>query len=234
MTRVGVLAAVLFSSALAFAPAHAATNLIVNGDFSNGSAGFTTGYTYVAPSSNNALWPEGLYTIAADPNSVHPYWVHVAGNNPMMIVNGATSGTPVVWQENNIATARTGTYTFSANVMDVCCNNTFHGTNAPSMIQFEVSTDHGATWSNLASYTSTTNDRGVSNLITGSFSALAGQGFDIRAINGSNALSGNDFALDNITVQGVPEPATWAMLILGVAMIGFAARRRSEAVVVTA
>jgi hypothetical protein len=27
---------------------------------------------------------------------------------------------------------------------------------------------------------------------------------------------------------GVPEPATWAMLILGVAMIGFAARRRSE------
>ena len=26
----------------------------------------------------------------------------------------------------------------------------------------------------------------------------------------------------------VPEPATWMMLILGVAMIGFAARRRSE------
>lgn len=28
-------------------------------------------------------------------------------------------------------------------------------------------------------------------------------------------------------VGGVPEPATWAMLILGVAMVGFAARRRS-------
>lgn len=30
----------------------------------------------------------------------------------------------------------------------------------------------------------------------------------------------------------VPEPATWAMLILGVAMIGFATRRRREGVAV--
>jgi hypothetical protein len=33
---------------------------------------------------------------------------------------------------------------------------------------------------------------------------------------------------------GVPEPATWAMLILGVAMIGFVARRRNEALYATA
>jgi hypothetical protein len=35
-------------------------------------------------------------------------------------------------------------------------------------------------------------------------------------------------------VTGVPEPATWAMLILGVAMAGFAARRRGETPALTA
>lgn len=34
--------------------------------------------------------------------------------------------------------------------------------------------------------------------------------------------------------SAVPEPATWAMLILGLAMIGFAARRRREGVIVAA
>lgn len=33
---------------------------------------------------------------------------------------------------------------------------------------------------------------------------------------------------------GVPEPATWAMLILGVAMVGFAARRRTAAMALAA
>jgi hypothetical protein len=40
-----------------------------------------------------------------------------------------------------------------------------------------------------------------------------------------NETIGND-------LPGVPEPATWAMLILGVAMIGFAARRRRDGVAV--
>ena len=41
-----------------------------------------------------------------------------------------------------------------------------------------------------------------------------------------------DFAIDNVTfnqpLSNVPEPATWTMLILGLAMVGFAAHRRSR------
>lgn len=37
-----------------------------------------------------------------------------------------------------------------------------------------------------------------------------------------------EYALYGGVAGGVPEPATWAMLILGMAMIGFAVRRRSE------
>lgn len=37
-----------------------------------------------------------------------------------------------------------------------------------------------------------------------------------------------------LTISAVPEPVTWAMLIVGVAMIGFAARRRSEGAAVAA
>jgi hypothetical protein len=61
--------------------------------------------------------------------------------------------------------------------------------------------------------------------------------FDVTA-TGSDVLSFQEMndpaydGLDNVSLTpaagGVPEPATWAMLILGVAMVGITARRRRE------
>src|SRR5882757_5376519 len=126
------------------ASAASATNLIQNGDFSGGFAGFTTQYTVVAP-THNALYPEGDITIAANPFSVHDLWVDLgATSNPMLIVNGATSGGPTIWQETGIATASAGTYKFGATVMDLCCNANFGGNpNFPSNITFQVSVNGG-------------------------------------------------------------------------------------------
>jgi hypothetical protein len=43
-----------------------------------------------------------------------------------------------------------------------------------------------------------------------------------------SSLSDTGFTPISLSISAVPEPTTWAMLILGVAMIGFAARRRNE------
>lgn len=43
----------------------------------------------------------------------------------------------------------------------------------------------------------------------------------------SGSITGT-LAVITLGAAGIPEPATWAMLILGAAMIGFAARRRGE------
>jgi len=53
------------------------------------------------------------------------------------------------------------------------------------------------------------------------------EGFD-RVVLSQNG--GGGFELDNLTIGFVPEPGTWAMLITGFGMIGFAARRRRIAV----
>jgi len=42
--------------------------------------------------------------------------------------------------------------------------------------------------------------------------------------------TGNSFEIDNLAVQAVPEPATWAMMIVGMGGIGASMRRRRTAV----
>jgi len=88
-------------------------NLVVNGDFSDNSAGtFTTEYLFVdpVPAVPNSLVPEGVYTIGANANSYHNNFVGTAFSAPyFLIVNGHTQQTmdqqgiegtrAIVWQQ---------------------------------------------------------------------------------------------------------------------------------------
>jgi hypothetical protein len=223
--------AVIASATVMSAGAASAANLITNGDFSSGNTGFTTQYSYVSPTPN-ALYPEGDITIAANPISVHNLWVDLGDTtNPMLIVNGATRGSPTIWEEDGITTSHGGTYTFGASVMDICCNASFgSNSNSPSLITFQVSTNGGGSWADLGSYMTTpgliaqSGDSGLLESINGSFVSTAGGQFSIRALSGINAPGGNDFALDNISVTGVPEPTTWAMMLMGLAGLGVVLR----------
>lgn len=66
---------------------------------------------------------------------------------------------------------------------------------------------------------------------TGTFTAGAGSTLTFRAAGTSDSLGGY---LDNITLSAVPEPATWAMMLIGFGMAGYGMRsRRKDAVRIT-
>jgi hypothetical protein len=229
LSRKILLSAIVAAFALAPSIASAATNLITNGDFSAGFSGFTTGYNIVLPTPGSMV-PEGNITITDNPFGVHPFWVNLgATGNPMLIANGSPTSNLTIWQESAIGVVSGKTYNFSADVMNVCCNLSFTGTNSPSTIKFQVSTD-GTTWTDLVDHTTTPpGDAGIASLVTASYIAGATGGIDLRAINTIDVRSGNDFALDNLSfASAVPEPGTWAMLFLGFGAIGLMMRRRQS------
>ena len=217
--------------------ASAATNLITNGDFSTVSPdpslpppGFVSSYSYVDPVNNpDGMIPEGTYTVTDNPNSVHPYWVSIPDGNNRLIVNGATSGTPFVWDTVS-ALPTTGKYDFSTQVADICCNSSFSGPDNSFALDFQVSVNGGA-YESIASYTSTPAsggsypDAGVFQTLTGSFTGQAGDTISLRLMDNNPAQSGNDFAIDNVSVSAAPEPGVWALMIAGVGMIGLTFRQ---------
>jgi hypothetical protein len=194
---------------------------------------------------------EAVYTVAADPRSVHPYWVSLPKDNPMLIVNGATRGQTTVWQEA-LTTVAGQAYSFTASAMDVCCNKAHPGTYAPSELLFEVSSDDFATFQTLASIdTAPPGDAGQFQTAMAIFTAAGAM--EIRVIDALTGRVGNDFALDDIGVYAVPdqpgrtpgppiatvaaavpEPASWALIILGFGGVGAAMRGSRQRSVATA
>src|SRR3569623_1406512 len=182
LSRKIILSAVVAAFAMAPSIASAATNLLTNGDFSAGNSGVTTGYNFGAPAPN-IMWDEGNITIAANPMSVHNYWVDLPGTNPMLIANGATAGNLTIWQESAINVVSGGKYNFAADVMNVCCNESFTGVNSPSSIIFQVSTD-GVVWTDLGSHTTTPpTDAGIATSLSALYTAGATGTISLRAIN---------------------------------------------------
>jgi len=153
---------------------------------------------------------------------------------PQLIVNGTTGGggNVPVYTADGIFGA--GSYNFSAAVADVCCNLSFgNNPNAASQLLFEISFNGFLTNTLIAQYTTNPPDAGMFNPVNASFTA--NQAFRLRIIDGSLDASGNDFAIDNISITAVPEPSTWAMMLLGFAGVGFMAyRRKSKAASVVA
>ncbi|MCB9309183.1 MAG: gliding motility-associated C-terminal domain-containing protein [Lewinellaceae bacterium] len=170
------------------------TNVIVNGDFSQGNTGFTTDYTasfpgYTCPSGNQVygvLGCEGTYVIGPNSGPTHTNFAdcydHTGGGN-MMMVNGASS-LQNIWCQT-VAVMPNTTYIFQAFATSL-------NSSSPAILQFSI--DGGLLGSpfGLSGATCTweefyaTWDSGSSTSVT------------ICVTNQNTAASGNDFALDDI------------------------------------
>ena len=193
---------------------------VINGDFSANNTGFTSGYGYLAPAGQGTLYPEGKYTVDTNPNNVHDQWAsfgdHTTGSGLMMIINGATVDGVPVWGETGISVAQNTTYYFSTWVASS------HPA-SPAILDFSI---NGSSVGGLnASSTTGLWQQFYTTWFSGSNTSV-----DLALVNHNTAFSGNDFALDDIafgiTKPGVPEPATWALMLGGFGLAGVALRRR--------
>ena len=206
----------------------ASANLVINGDFEAGNTGFTSDYTYIAPGtlspvgapdnpggSAYTLWDEGTYSVGTDPNSLHASWAsfgdHTTGTGNMLIVNGAAS--PVsVWQGTLNSPLVVGqTYEFSAWVANLYPPPVGSETipTAPAQLQFSIG-------GNQIGTSFTAPGVGVWSEFTATF--VAGSE-PIGVLDLNTVPSGNDFALDDISLVAVPEPTTMTIIIAGALLL---------------
>lgn len=221
--RATVLAGAAAASilALGFAgAASAATNLVVNGDFQAGNSGFSSDYTFVV----GTLYDPAVYGIGSDPNLQHPAWASFydhtlnTASGLMMIVNGDDQAASRVWYES-IGLVSGSTYNF-----DFWMRSTYD--TAPGVLSLSVNGievagpfNAGAIADGWLHYTAS-----FTSTITGST--------EVAIWNANTAYSGNDFALDDIRLSAaVPEPASWALMIVGFGGIGAALRGRRRTAV---
>ena len=205
---------------------------IPNGNFENGFSGFTSTYTQVGDTSQ-ALFPAGTYTIGSDPSVVNSNWIAEGGSNNLLLVNGSTNPDQSFVYTSDGISLGAGAYNLTAQVANVCCNASFTGGNAASTLTFSYSLD-GSTFTSLnPSYTttpqSTNSGLTFSNLSFAFLNSTDTNNFRVRITNGTDAASGNDFAIDNISlseVSAAPEPGVWALMLAGVAFLGLALRAR--------
>mgnify|MGYP001556038995 CR=1 FL=1 len=222
-------AAVVAGFGLGLAGGASATELLTNGNFSAGNTGFQSEYDYLTLNGfQTNLWPEGAYDVSMDPNSDHYLFSSFPDHTGdaaglMMVVNGSGVPDKVVWsqgQTNLGGTALIGAanvaYTFSFYLASV----------------YPASPANMQLWINEVAVPSAT--------IAGTGTPGQWQHFTFSGVSGVDGIksislsnknlepSGNDFALDDfsLTSTAVPEPASWALMILGFGGIGAMVRNR--------
>jgi len=205
------------ASFLAIAGSAGATNLITNGGFSNGlspNGGFAT-----LGSGSTAI--NGWTVVGGSVDWIQGYWQSSDGDGFSVDLNGNSPGG--VAQTINTVVGQSYTLTF-----DMSGNpDSFRGETRIAVI------GAGGATIGAASYTLTgANTRANMLWQNEVFNFVAtGATTEIRFTSGNggdNCCFGG--AIDNVAVgTAVPEPATWAMLIVGFGGVGAIARRRRAA-----
>jgi hypothetical protein len=235
-------AAALAAGLSAAAGAASATELLANGNFDAGNAGFYNQYAYAPhnPAGNN-LWPEATYDVTTDAHLDHPSFASFADHTPgpdagmMMVINGSPTPDTIIWSEGVIGGgaplmgAPGADYTFSFWLASV-----YPASPANLQLWINGAKVEGATFAALGG------EANLGQWQQFSYSGVTG-GEGLQSISLSNLNlqpNGNDFALDDMSLNGtaVPEPATWTTMLLGFGSLGAMLRmsRRRQLVPVRA
>jgi hypothetical protein len=230
-------AAAAIAAGLVAAGSASATELLANGNFDQGATGFYSQYAYSPPNGQgNNLWPEGTYDVTTNPNLDHPLFSSFADHtgNPsagmMMVINGASDANTIVWSEGNVGGgqaligAANTDYTFTFWVASVYPDS-------PADLQLWV---NGAQVAGETFQATGATGQWQPFTYTGNTGASGLQSISLSNLN--TAASGNDFALDDMSLQGVavPEPTSWALMLLGFGGMGALLRNRRRLAVATA
>jgi hypothetical protein len=190
-----------------------AQNLVANGDFSLGNTGFASDYNFTSINSS-----QNQYTVSSNPNAWNgaflspPTWFDhsPSSDNLSLLVNGSVTAGEDVWRESFTGLTPNTNYTLSA-----WASNLSPG-NAPNPVLLQFFVNGAAIGSQF------TVGPGAPNWQQ--FAAVWNPGASTTAtisIRDANTdLSPNDFALDDISVVGVPEPSSAWLVALGLMLIG--------------
>jgi hypothetical protein len=159
------------------------------------------------PGPNGALFAglymEGGFSVSAPGGNV--FQGTIFGNPaPSLVVGSVFGGGP-----NGIVSVTAGGSNFSLTSFDLAGNN--------GAADFTVTGFEGL--SQIFSLS------GNVNAGTAVFQTVAGEPGQINDLVFSLTSNGTSLNLDNIVVATVPEPSTWAMMLLGLAGLGFAFRQ---------
>ncbi|MBC7778495.1 MAG: hypothetical protein H7125_00180 [Proteobacteria bacterium] len=202
-----------------------AANLVANGNFELGNTGFSSDYTYSNPVPDTNGFPERNYTVGANPFAWHNLFVpladHTTGSGLMFIGNGSSNTTDRVWFQSINGVTIGQRYFFEAFVANVCCNPSGPQGAAVATLSFFA---NGALLG-----TRTTNQLGIWEGLSTDWIADSGT-VDLMILNSQAALTGNDFAVDDInfsitSTTVVPVPGALPIMLSGLVAIGWAARR---------
>lgn len=193
------------------APANAADGeqFIVNGDFStptingllntpNTTTDFALGDgTLGYGPDNGSMYDPGRYIIASNPASVHEAWITLPEGNPMLILNGFQNTNQIVWEQTIQTSPCTTpgsvvTFDFSATAMNILRADYNGGNNGGANISVTINGQPLGLGQDL------TSNLGVPVNFVGSVAAASS--FDVAIWNNGTAYTGNDFAIDNISL----------------------------------
>jgi hypothetical protein len=189
--------------AISTSRAMAGPNLVTNGDFESGNTGFTSDYTYWN-GGNSGSGPGG-FQIGNNAQNDNNLWTdpETPGANNYMYVDGSPTATDSFFTQNITNGIIAGhTYVISADFASLYDN------------QPELSIQNGNT-----TISPTYNVTNVGSWKSYSFDWTAtSNALDLKMVDQDTVASGNDFAVDNISVRAVPEAST--VVLFGLLAVG--------------